>query len=295
MFHGVDVPPSVGAAMRLRHMLYLAAMAGATDQPELPACPHCGESHGEGVLVCPASQQPLPLAGRLLDGKFRFIRLLGEGGMGAVWQAENVFVHRFVAIKLMHSQYASNENTLTRFRNEATAAGRIGSRHICDILDFGQSELGPYIVMEMLSGPKPGGSARGGRENRSRTRNPGRPDKHWRASRRPTARASIHRDLKPENIFLSEPTAGHLLVKLMDFGISKFTATSTLQAHRGWGVVGDTRIHVARAGGGGGGCGRSIRHLGHGGDFVSGDHGARTIHRPNVGGSVGGRGHQRPT
>src|SRR5690606_8169958 len=119
-----------------------APMNGAALGP----CPHCGEAHPEEMLVCPTRKEQLPLAGRLLGGKFRFESLLGEGGMGWVWKAENVLVKKAVAIKLMRPEFASNPAILARFRNEATAAGQIGSPHICDILDFGQSDLGPYIV-----------------------------------------------------------------------------------------------------------------------------------------------------
>jgi serine/threonine protein kinase len=149
------------------------------------------------------------------------VHLLGEGGMGAVWKAENVLVRKSVALKLMHGQYAHNESVLARFRNEATAAGRIGNDHICDILDFGKSRIGPYIVMELLQGRSlaefvaPGPIDAGLAVLIARQALEGLEAAH---------RAGIiHRDLKPENIFLHEPVPGRLLVKLMDFGISKFS------------------------------------------------------------------------
>src|SRR5687767_1286318 len=119
---------------------------------EFGPCPHCGQLHSEDVLLCPNTEKLLPLDGRILDGKFRFTRQLGEGGMGAVFQADNILVKKTVAIKVMHVQFSRDEAVLARFRNEATAAGRIGSKFICDILDLGKSQLGPYIVMEMLKG-----------------------------------------------------------------------------------------------------------------------------------------------
>lgn len=120
--------------------------------PRPAACRTCGESFRDDLLVCPTDGVPLPLEGRLLDGKFRLDKRLGHGGMATVWQATNEFVQRPVAIKLMHASYAEDADLLARFRNEATAAGRIGSPHICDVLDFGRSTIGPYIVMELLSG-----------------------------------------------------------------------------------------------------------------------------------------------
>ncbi|MFV8751557.1 serine/threonine protein kinase [Nannocystaceae bacterium ST9] len=188
----------------------------------LPPCPHCGAAHPEEVLLCPVTHRLLPLEGRVLDRRFRFVRMLGEGGMSTVWMAENVRVRKHVAIKLMHPEYARNPRTLHRFQNEATAAGRIGNPHICDILDFGESPLGPYMVMEMLRGQ----SFADLLESQGKIDPPlavliirealkGLGAAH--------AAGIIHRDLKPENVFLHEPEPGRMLVKLMDFGISKFT------------------------------------------------------------------------
>jgi serine/threonine protein kinase len=201
-------------------------MAGAGSGEEFGPCPYCGQLHSERVLLCPTAEKLLPLEGRLLDGKFRFVRLLGEGGMGAVWKAQNVLVKKDVALKLMHAQFSSDEGVLARFRNEATAAGRIGSDHICDILDLGKSELGPYIVMELMNG----------KDFATLLQHNGRIDPGLavlvvRQALKGLAAAHavgiVHRDLKPENIFLHEPKPGRLLVKLMDFGISKFTEGET--------------------------------------------------------------------
>ncbi|MCA9682244.1 MAG: protein kinase [Myxococcales bacterium] len=188
----------------------------------LEACPHCGAVHPEEVLVCPTLNRLLPLEGRLLDSRFRFVRKLGEGGMSTVWMAENFRVRKRVAIKIMHPEYARNPRTLHRFQNEATSAGRIGNPHICDILDLGESPLGPYIVMEMLVG----------QSFAELLESQGRIDPQLavlivREALKGLAAAHavgiIHRDLKPENVFLHEPEPGRMLVKLMDFGISKFT------------------------------------------------------------------------
>src|SRR5690606_31601292 len=120
----------------------------------------------------------------------------------------------------------SDEGVLARFRNEATAAGRIGSDHICDILDLGKSDLGPYIVMELMNG----------KDFATLLQHQGRIDPGLavlvvRQALKGLAAAHavgiVHRDLKPENIFLHEPKPGKLLVKLMDFGISKFTEGET--------------------------------------------------------------------
>lgn len=202
----------------------------------LGPCPHCGEEHPEDALVCPTAKEQLPLHGRLLAQKFRFDKLLGEGGMGWVWAAENIFVKKAVAIKLMRPEFASSPAILGRFRNEATAAGTIGNPHICDILDFGQSELGPFIVMELMRG----------RPLNDLFESSGKIDpglavlivRQALEGLEAAHRAGIiHRDLKPENIFLSEPTPGRLLVKLVDFGISKFSQAESTSGRTGVGVL----------------------------------------------------------
>ncbi|TPV93449.1 MAG: hypothetical protein B7733_20445 [Myxococcales bacterium FL481] len=200
------------------------------------ACPFCGDHHGETVLVCPNTHEPLPLTGRLLAGKFRFLSPLGEGGMSTVWRAENELVHKQVAIKIMRPEFARNEATVRRFRNEATAAGRIGNAHICDILDLGEADLGLYIVMEMLRG----------RSFADFIDDQGRIDHGLavlilRQALVGLAAAHdagiVHRDLKPDNLFLHEPQPGRLLVKLMDFGISKFSVDATAEAKTAIGVI----------------------------------------------------------
>jgi serine/threonine protein kinase len=201
-------------------VIYLPTMNGAAAAPA--PCPFCQQSHPEDVLVCPTAGKVLPLEGRLLDGKFRFTKLLGAGGMGAVWRAQNIRVKKAVAIKLMHAEFAGNPGILERFRNEATAAGQIGNPHICDIYDFGQSVLGPYIVLEMLNGRSFGELVQ-----QTGQVDPGLAVLIIRQALigldAAHAVGIVHRDLKPENIFLHEPSPGHLLVKLMDFGISKFS------------------------------------------------------------------------
>jgi serine/threonine-protein kinase len=186
------------------------------------ACPRCGGAHPPDVLICPKTRESLPLTGRVLDGKFHVLGKIGEGGMSTVWRAEHMRVAKLVAIKVMHPEYARNPRTLARFRKEATSAGRIGNAHICDILDFGESDLGPYIVMELLRGQSFGGLL----EKNPRI-DPGFAVAIIRQALAGLSAAHrvgiIHRDLKPDNIFLHEPEAGRLLVKLTDFGISKFT------------------------------------------------------------------------
>src|SRR5690606_23858779 len=93
------------------------------------------------------------LPDEILDNKYRIIRLLGEGGMGAVYEGLNTRIQRRVAIKVLHGNVASNQDAVQRFEREAQAAGRIGSKHIVQVLDLGDLPGGErYMVMEFLDG-----------------------------------------------------------------------------------------------------------------------------------------------
>jgi serine/threonine-protein kinase len=188
---------------------------------KLAPCSHCGEPHGEDQLRCPKTDMLLPLEGRRLDGKFRFISTLGTGGMAAVWLARNERVDREVAIKFLRPEIGRDPEAVARFRSEARAAGRIGNKHICEILDLGDSPIGPYMVMERLRGIDLAALIR--RKGRLQ---PGYAVRIVRHALEGLAAAHaagiIHRDLKPGNVFLHRDDHGETQVKLMDFGVSKF-------------------------------------------------------------------------
>src|SRR5262245_51191196 len=91
--------------------------------------------------------------GTVLADKYRIVRPLGEGAMGAVYEAENIRIRRRVAIKALHPHVAEKADTIRRFEREAQAAGRIGSQHIVEVLDLGEHSDGTrYMVMEFLDG-----------------------------------------------------------------------------------------------------------------------------------------------
>jgi serine/threonine protein kinase len=161
--------------------------------------------------------------GQVLDNKYRIVRLIGEGGMGAVFEGENVRISRRVAIKVLHGAALSNAETVQRFEREAQAAGRIGSEHILEILDLGVLPDGErYMVMEYLAGDSLS----------ARIRRVGRmtPEQIVPLVRQALVGLGaahtagiVHRDLKPDNIFvLNERSGIRDYVKIIDFGISKF-------------------------------------------------------------------------
>jgi serine/threonine-protein kinase len=188
--------------------------------PNAP-CPGCGELHPDTDLRCPETDVRLPLHGRVLDGRFRLVKILGEGGMAVVWRARNVRVDRDVAIKLIRGSYSKDPEAVSRFLAEAKAAGRSRSPHICDVLDAGTSPIGPYIVMELLHGENLAQRIRGGG-----ALTPALAVQVMRQALVGLQAAHdagiVHRDLKPENVFLHRTESRELVAKLMDFGVSKF-------------------------------------------------------------------------
>ncbi len=167
-------------------------------------------------------------AGQVIDGKYRVVKLLGQGGMGAVYLAEHMVIGRRVALKVLLGNVAGNETAVARFEREAQAAGRIGNDHILEIFDFGSlSDGSRYMVCEFLEGETL--ATRLSREGRLSP-----------AALVPLARqllgglgaahqaGVVHRGLEPVDIFILRQKAGLPdFVKIIDFGISKFQPLST--------------------------------------------------------------------
>src|SRR5579883_284184 len=168
------------------------------------------------------SDPPRPLAaGKLLAGRYRIGRLLGEGGMACVYEAEHLAIGKRVAVKLVQSLFATDDEIVRRFEAEARSASAVESEHIVHVFDAGNDpELGLFLVMELLQG-----------EDLARVlheRGPLDPAFACALLRQAAlglekahAAGIIHRDLKPANVFLVERDDGTTLVKLVDFGIAK--------------------------------------------------------------------------
>jgi eukaryotic-like serine/threonine-protein kinase len=159
--------------------------------------------------------------GAVVAGRYRITRLIGEGGMGAVYEAEHVEIGKRVAIKLVRAIHARHTEIAARFRREARSASAIESDHIVQVFDAGNDpELGLFMAMELLRGQDLGSVL-------ERTR---RLDPETACSVVIQAASAldkahgagiVHRDLKPANIFLVERENQNAMVKLVDFGIAK--------------------------------------------------------------------------
>jgi len=161
----------------------------------------------------------LRTSGQILAGKYRLVRELGKGGMGAVWCAEHIELRSPVALKLIESGSPSNAQNARQFLHEARLAAALQSPNVVRIFDYGVAEDTPFIAMELLEGET----------LRQRLERQGRlglteAQKIMRQVCRGVERAHraqvIHRDLKPENVFISEG-GDHEIIKVLDFGLAK--------------------------------------------------------------------------
>jgi serine/threonine-protein kinase len=172
------------------------------------------------------------LVGTVLDDRYRVDRVVGKGGMGTVYEGENVKIGKKVAVKVLLPELIRSEEYVTRFQREARAAAEIGHAHIVDVFDFGHTpdEI-PYIIMEFLEGE--------GLDKTLEKEDLLPPERAVDVAGQVLHALSaaheagiVHRDLKPENIFLcskhdlfwqGEPGSRRRdFVKVLDFGISLF-------------------------------------------------------------------------
>ena len=172
-----------------------------------------------GELTQPPQEESL--VGKVVSDRYRIIKKLGEGGMGAVYLAEHVFIEKKVALKVLSPEFARKADLTARFLQEAKSASRIGHENVIDISDFGQSAEGlVYFAMEYLKGQDLGQAvSASGAMPWSRAK----PIviQVCKALGAAHARGIIHRDMKPENVFLIDKEGQRDFVKLLDFGIAK--------------------------------------------------------------------------
>jgi eukaryotic-like serine/threonine-protein kinase len=169
-----------------------------------------------------------PVPGDVIGGKYRIVRLIGDGGMGTVYEAHHELLDTTVALKFLHSELAKRAGLGSRFLQEARVSARIRSPHVTHVTDVDQTADGsPYLVMELLHGePLQQAMDRRGKLPVEQAVDfalqilSGLESAH--------AIGVVHRDLKPDNVFIVPATGGPLL-KLIDFGIAKLRASTEYQ------------------------------------------------------------------
>ncbi|MDQ3037401.1 MAG: serine/threonine protein kinase, partial [Myxococcota bacterium] len=163
------------------------------------------------------------LVGRTLMGKLRVDRVLGAGGMGTVYRVEHLITRHERALKVLHPQHGESHETVARFIREAGVAGTLRTPYVVETYDAGTLENGaPYVLMELLHGqPLASLLERGERVPPGRV--VGIVCQVLEGLIVAHAGGIVHRDIKPDNLFLVRDEQGRERVKILDFGISKFT------------------------------------------------------------------------
>jgi len=167
-------------------------------------------------VVSEGDADPEERVGELIAGKYQLRRLLGAGGMGAVYEAEHSFTKRTVAVKLMHEMFVKSKVLAERFIREARAPGAIGHKGIVEVLDGGYDDDGGlYLVLEMLEGQE----LTDAYESLSLKEMVGICGDLLDALGAAHAAGFVHRDIKPDNVFLAQEGTTRR-VKLLDFGVA---------------------------------------------------------------------------
>ncbi len=160
-------------------------------------------------------------AGKVLNGRYKLLRPLGQGSQAFVWAAEHLALGSQVAVKLIDPELAKQEDARERFAREATAAAKLRSAHVVQMLDHGIDGDQPFIVMELLEGQDLFDRLQD-RQRLTITETSKILTQVARALMRAHAEGIIHRDLKPENVFLVK-NDDEEFAKVLDFGVAKVT------------------------------------------------------------------------
>lgn len=203
----------------------LSRVAGQ-DMNVLKECPACGACFDMSATVCAMDGTELTLSlpvERTIETRYRLERLVGKGGMGAVYEATDLRLHRKVAVKILTGSMFGNSEALRRFEREAQASARLHHPNIITVHDYGLlSTEGAYLVMELVAGETLGATLR-----RERQLAPARAadlfEQILDGVKAAHAAGVVHRDLKPENVLLSTYENGRARVHLLDFGLAKLT------------------------------------------------------------------------
>jgi serine/threonine protein kinase len=205
-------------------------------------CPKCFKKYPSDVERCPVDESNLvstrdrDLTGQTLDNRYKVLGVVGRGGMGVVYRAEQEIIKREVALKVLIRDVVRDETSVKRFLNEARIIASLESNHTITLYDFGVTSDGLlYYTMELLDG---------------------KPLSHIIRDEGPLdfARASelvlqtcqsleeahkkgvLHRDIKPENLFVLNREEGER-VKVLDFGIAKLIGDASIEAITKTGMV----------------------------------------------------------
>ncbi|MFH2007557.1 MAG: serine/threonine-protein kinase [bacterium] len=189
-----------------------------------------------------------PLAGKLIDDRYELLDIIGEGGMGVVYEGRHTALGRKVAVKILHEEFSDVDQASQRFMQEAQIAGNLGHANICEVTDVGTTEEGlPYMVMPFLEGRTLSETIEESEKGLSASRAVDIIVQVLSALQEAHEAGIVHRDLKPENIILIKMGDRADFVKVLDFGISKVVGSKAkdLQRLTATGMVLGTPYYMA--------------------------------------------------
>ncbi len=200
----------------------LCRQCGASLAQNTSYCAHCGSRVSDQ-----STDREDPFIGRSIDGSYVLQELIGLGGMGRVYRAEQSALGRSVAVKLIHPHLLGDEQSVARFYTEARATSRLNHPNSVSVIDFGRTEDGAlYLVMEFLNG-KDLGFVIEQEGPLPLQRAVDIADGVLAALDEAHEQGVVHRDLKPENIIIKRLRRGGELVKVVDFGLATMMGPSS--------------------------------------------------------------------
>jgi eukaryotic-like serine/threonine-protein kinase len=185
---------------------------------------------GESLQDRRLSESNRAWLGKVVDGRYRVLDVIGRGGMGVVYRVEHLRMGKIAAMKVLHRELANDRDAVERFEREAAAVSRLHHPHTVQVFDFGQANGALYLIMEYVRG-----------QDLAHIIN--------RDGAMPWSRAApilaqicgalqeahelgiVHRDLKPENVLLGRTTGGRDFAKVLDFGLAKLDARQLPTTH----------------------------------------------------------------
>lgn len=212
-------------------MIETGIVAQAVD---VPKCPECGAELPAGLTplsktTCPTCQKSVMVPGRL--GQYHLHRLIGAGGMGAVYEGIDTGLQRKIAVKVILREKAEEDASfIESFKREAQSAARLNSPNIVGVYAFGESEGQPYLVMELVQPDALDKMMADGPVNASTVMAIGR--QVAQGLKAAAEQGLVHGDVKPENILINEAREA----KLADFGIAALAGAKAAANNEVWGT-----------------------------------------------------------
>ena len=208
---------------------------GIIAQPlEAPVCPECGAALPAGLTplsetTCASCQKKVMVPGHL--GQYHLLRLIGAGGMGAVYEGIDTGLQRKIAVKVILREKAEEDASfIESFKKEAQSAARLNSANIVGVYAFGESEGQPYLVMELVQPDALDKMMANGPVNATTAMTIGR--QIAQGLKAAAEQGLVHGDVKPENILINEAREA----KLADFGIAALAGAKAAANNEVWGT-----------------------------------------------------------